>query len=156
MQSRRGKVADSEELARILRNVTWMITGGAGYIGAHIVSAMRAAGEDVVVIDDLSTGNARRIPGAELLVGSVLDADFLRTALRGRDIQGVVHLAGKKQVDESVRRPLDYYHENVEGLRVLLGAVVEAACSSSSSRPVHRSTAPRTCRWSPRTYRSGR
>lgn len=126
MQSRRGKVADSEELARILRNVTWMITGGAGYIGAHIVSAMRAAGEDVVVIDDLSTGNARRIPGAELLVGSVLDADFLRTALRGRDIQGVVHLAGKKQVDESVRRPLDYYHENVEGLRVLLGAVVEA------------------------------
>jgi UDP-glucose 4-epimerase len=106
--------------------VTWLITGGAGYIGAHVVHAMRAAGEEVVVVDDLSTGDAGRIPGVELLVGSVLDADLLATACRGRDIRGVVHLAAKKKVDESVQRPLLYYHQNVEGLRVLLGAATDA------------------------------
>ena len=109
-----------------MANGRWLVTGGAGYIGAHVVHAMREAGQDVVVVDDLSTGDAGRIRGADLLVGSVLDADLLATALRGRDVRGVVHLAAKKKVDESVQRPLHYYHQNVEGLRVLLGAVTDA------------------------------
>ncbi|QQC89578.1 UDP-glucose 4-epimerase GalE [Streptomyces alfalfae] len=106
--------------------MTWLITGGAGYIGAHVVRAMTEAGERTVVYDDLSTGIAGRVPeGVPLVVGSVLDGDALRRALTEHAVTGVVHLAGKKRVAESVERPLHYYHENVEGLRVLL----DAACS---------------------------
>jgi len=120
--------------------VTWLVTGGAGYIGAHVVAAMRQAGEAVVVLDDLSTGDAGRIPGTPLLVGSVLDGDLVRRALREHGVTGVVHVAAKKQVEESVRLPLLYYRENVEGLRVLLEQAVEAGVASlvfSSSAAVY-------------------
>ncbi|MEU6528419.1 UDP-glucose 4-epimerase GalE [Streptomyces sp. NPDC046928] len=104
--------------------MTWLITGGAGYIGAHVVRAMNRAGERAVVYDDLSTGIADRVPdGVPLVVGSTLDRDRVARALAAHRITGVVHLAAKKQVGESVDRPLLYYRENVEGLRVLLEAV---------------------------------
>ncbi|CAM5413488.1 UDP-glucose 4-epimerase OS=Streptomyces viridochromogenes OX=1938 GN=ACM01_45560 PE=3 SV=1 [Streptomyces viridochromogenes] len=104
--------------------MTWLITGGAGYIGAHVVRAMTQAGERAVVYDDLSTGIADRVPdGVPLVVGSTLDRDRVARALAAHRISGVVHLAAKKQVGESVNRPLLYYRENVEGLRVLLEAV---------------------------------
>ncbi|GAA2416040.1 MULTISPECIES: UDP-glucose 4-epimerase GalE [Streptomyces] len=104
--------------------MTWLITGGAGYIGAHVVRAMTQAGERAVVYDDLSTGIADRVPdGVPLVVGSTLDRDRVARALAAHRISGVVHLAAKKQVGESVDRPLLYYRENVEGLRVLLEAV---------------------------------
>ncbi|MFJ7020375.1 UDP-glucose 4-epimerase GalE [Streptomyces sp. NPDC101117] len=104
--------------------MTWLITGGAGYIGAHVVRAMTQAGERAVVYDDLSTGIADRVPdGVPLVVGSTLDRDRVARALVAHRISGVVHLAAKKQVGESVDRPLLYYRENVEGLRVLLEAV---------------------------------
>ncbi|MGW2225360.1 UDP-glucose 4-epimerase GalE [Streptomyces formicae] len=107
--------------------MTWLITGGAGYIGAHVVRAMTAAGETAVVYDDLSTGDAGRVPaGVPLVVGSVLDGDRLVRAFEEHAVTGVVHLAGKKRVGESVERPLHYYHENVEGLRALLDAMVAA------------------------------
>ncbi|CAM5508404.1 ADP-L-glycero-D-manno-heptose-6-epimerase [Streptomyces alboniger] len=105
--------------------MTWLITGGAGYIGAHVVRAMAEAGERAVVYDDLSTGVAGRVPeGIPLVVGSVLDGELLARTLAEHAVTGVVHLAGKKRVAESVERPLHYYHENVEGLRVLLDAAV--------------------------------
>ncbi|WAL95832.1 UDP-glucose 4-epimerase GalE [Streptomyces sp. Je 1-369] len=104
--------------------MTWLITGGAGYIGAHVVRAMTEAGERAVVYDDLSTGIAERVPaGVPLVTGSVLDGDRLIRTFAEHGVTGIVHLAGKKQVGESVERPLHYYHENVEGLRVLLEAV---------------------------------
>ncbi|MEV8092110.1 UDP-glucose 4-epimerase GalE [Streptomyces nigra] len=104
--------------------MTWLITGGAGYIGAHVVRAMTRAGERAVVYDDLSTGIADRVPdGVPLVVGSTLDRERVARALAAHRITGVVHLAAKKQVGESVDRPLLYYRENVEGLRVLLEAV---------------------------------
>ncbi|RDS62117.1 MULTISPECIES: UDP-glucose 4-epimerase GalE [unclassified Streptomyces] len=104
--------------------MTWLITGGAGYIGAHVVRAMTRAGERAVVYDDLSTGIADRVPdGVPLVVGSTLDHERVARALAAHRITGVVHLAAKKQVGESVDRPLLYYQENVEGLRVLLEAV---------------------------------
>ncbi|MEV5171875.1 UDP-glucose 4-epimerase GalE [Streptomyces flaveolus] len=121
--------------------MTWLITGGAGYIGAHVVRAMTEAGERAVVYDDLSTGIAERVPDEVPLVrGSVLDAERLARALAGHEITGVVHLAAKKQVGESVDRPLHYYRENVEGLRVLLEAVTAAQIPSflfSSSAAVY-------------------
>ncbi|MFG2647346.1 UDP-glucose 4-epimerase GalE [Streptomyces sp. NPDC048436] len=121
--------------------MTWLITGGAGYIGAHVVRAMADAGERSVVYDDLSTGIAERVPeGVPLVTGSTLDADLLARTLAEHSVTGVVHLAGKKQVGESVEQPLRYYRENVEGLRVLLSAVTEAQVTSfvfSSSAAVY-------------------
>ncbi|MFI9650556.1 UDP-glucose 4-epimerase GalE [Streptomyces sp. NPDC052040] len=121
--------------------MTWLITGGAGYIGAHVVRAMTGAGERAVVYDDLSTGIAERVPADVPLVrGSTLDAALLRRVLAEHAVRGVVHLAAKKQVGESVELPLHYYRENVEGLRVLLEAVTDAGVPSfvfSSSAAVY-------------------
>jgi UDP-glucose 4-epimerase len=121
--------------------MTWLITGGAGYIGAHVVRAMTGAGEKAVVYDDLSTGLAERVPDAvPLVTGSTLDGERLARALTEHTVTGVVHLAAKKQVGESVDRPLHYYRENVEGLRVLLEAVTAAGVHSfvfSSSAAVY-------------------
>jgi len=121
--------------------MTWLITGGAGYIGAHVVRAMTESGERAVVYDDLSTGFAERVPdGVPLVVGSTLDGERVARALAEHGVTGVVHLAAKKQVGESVDLPLHYYRENVEGLRVLLEAAVAAAVPSfvfSSSAAVY-------------------
>ncbi|MHC3816637.1 UDP-glucose 4-epimerase GalE [Streptomyces sp. NBC_00341] len=107
--------------------MTWMVTGGAGYIGAHVVRAMVAGGQRVVVYDDLSTGSAEKVPaGVPLVTGSVLDRPALDAAIREHGVTGVVHIAGKKQVGESVERPLHYYRENVTGLEVLLESMVDA------------------------------
>ncbi|MFE7773616.1 UDP-glucose 4-epimerase GalE [Streptomyces sp. NPDC057445] len=107
--------------------MTWLITGGAGYIGAHVAHAMTEAGERVVVLDDISTGVPGRLPeGVPLVCGSVLDRELLDRAFAEHTITGVVHLAAKKQVGESVEQPLSYYRENVHGLTVLLEAVVAA------------------------------
>ncbi len=113
--------------------MTWLVTGGAGYIGAHICSAMQEAGEDVVVLDDLSTGDVDRIPGTPMVYGSILDGDLVARTLRAHRISGIVHVAGKKQVEESVHRPLHYYEQNVEGLRVLLDAATSAIIRSPTS-----------------------
>lgn len=107
--------------------MTWLITGGAGYIGAHVVHAMTTAGERVAVLDDLSGGLARPLPaGVTLVRGSVLDRPLLDQTLAGHRVTGVVHLAAKKQVGESVADPLSYYRVNVHGLTVLLEAAVAA------------------------------
>ncbi|MYT35827.1 UDP-glucose 4-epimerase GalE [Streptomyces sp. SID8356] len=107
--------------------MTWLITGGAGYIGAHVARAMAAAGERVVVLDDRSSGVVERLPDTVTLVeGRIADRALLDRVLAEHAVSGVVHLAAKKQVGESVERPLLYYRENVAGLGVLLEAVVAA------------------------------
>ncbi|MCI3931063.1 UDP-glucose 4-epimerase GalE [Streptomyces sp. AN091965] len=121
--------------------MTWLITGGAGYIGAHVVRAMTEAGERTVVYDDLSTGIAARVPAeVPLVTGSTLDAGPLARALEEHEVTGVIHLAAKKQVGESVEQPLRYYRENVEGLRVLLETMADAGVPAfvlSSSAAVY-------------------
>ncbi|WP_406284008.1 UDP-glucose 4-epimerase GalE [Embleya sp. NBC_00896] len=121
--------------------MNWLVTGGAGYIGTHVVRALLATGENVVVIDDLSTGARERVPnGVPLVVGSVLDRALLDETFRTHAVDGVVHIAGKKRVPESVDRPLHYYEENVEGLRTLLAATVDAGVTRflfSSSAAVY-------------------
>ncbi|GAA2424556.1 UDP-glucose 4-epimerase GalE [Streptomyces macrosporus] len=107
--------------------MTWLVTGGAGYIGAHVARALSEAGERVVVLDDLSNGLPERLPPEVPLVrGTVSDRPLLDRTLAEHGVTGVVHLAAKKQVGESVERPLAYYRENVHGLTVLLEAVVAA------------------------------
>jgi len=101
--------------------MTWLVTGGAGYIGAHVVRAMVDDGQQVVVLDDLSTGTSQRVdPRARLVQGSVLDPAALADAMAG--VTGVVHIAAKKQVGESVAQPLHYYRQNFDGLLTLLEA----------------------------------
>ncbi|MFF3418226.1 UDP-glucose 4-epimerase GalE [Streptomyces sp. NPDC002698] len=107
--------------------MTWLITGGAGYIGAHVARAMAEAGERVVALDDLSTGTPKRLPeDIPLVRGSSLDGDLLKRVLAEHGITGVVHLAARKQVGESVAEPTRYYQENVGGLATLLDAVAGA------------------------------
>ncbi|KOU60906.1 UDP-glucose 4-epimerase [Streptomyces sp. MMG1533] len=107
--------------------MTWLITGGAGYIGAHVARAMTDAEERVLVLDDLSTGVPARLPAHVPLVhGSSLDADLLKRVCAEHGVTGVVHLAARKQVAESVAQPARYYRENVGGLATLLEAVAEA------------------------------
>jgi UDP-glucose 4-epimerase len=116
----------------------WMITGGAGFIGAHVVRAMAEAGREAVVYDDLSTGDRARVPaGVPLVEGSVLDRGLLERTLADHGVTGVVHIAGKKQVGESVERPLYYYRENVTGL----GTLLEAMAAGGVERLVFSSSA---------------
>ncbi|MEV0182773.1 UDP-glucose 4-epimerase GalE [Streptomyces sp. NPDC050625] len=118
--------------------MTWLITGGAGYIGAHVARAMTEAGERVVALDDLSAGVPERLPDEiPLVTGSTMDADLLKRVFVEHGVTGVVHLAARKQVAESVAQPTRYYRENVGGLATLLeaaaGAGIERFLFSSSA-----------------------
>jgi UDP-glucose 4-epimerase len=104
--------------------VTWLLTGGAGYIGAHVAAELVRSGRPVVVVDDLSGGQAERVPaGVPLVVCSVLDTRALARTMTTYGVRGVVHLAAKKSVTESVRKPLYYYDQNVRGTASVLAAM---------------------------------
>ena len=106
--------------------MTWMLTGGAGYIGAHIVRAFDAAGLPVVVLDDLSTGIRENVSAdVPFVQASVGDSEAVRAALREHGVTGVLHLAAKKSVAESVEKPLLYWDENVGGMRSLLQSCLD-------------------------------
>ena len=106
---------------------TWLLTGGAGYIGAHVARDLLASGRQVVVLDDLSAGHRDRVPAdAAFVEASVLDTDAVRAALTTYDVTGVIHLAAKKAVGESVEKPLLYFRENVGGMTSLLQAMADA------------------------------
>ena len=104
--------------------MTWLITGGAGYIGAHVVESTLTSGRTIVVLDDLSTGISSRlsqnIPLAQV---SLQDSDAVHQIFETNTISGVLHLAAKKRVGESVERPDYYWQENVVGLQNLLDAM---------------------------------
>ena len=100
---------------------TWLVTGGAGYIGAHVVRALQGAGLAPVVLDDLSSGFAGFVPeGVAFVQGSILDGDLVERTLRDHDVTGVIHVAGYKYAGVSVKRPLHTYEQNVTGTAVLL------------------------------------
>ncbi len=91
-----------------------LVTGGAGYIGSHVVLALREAGAGVVVLDNLSTGIKSAVPSdVELVVGDIGDRNLVMDLMRGRGITAVMHFAGSIVVPESVEKPLDYYDNNV-------------------------------------------
>ena len=111
--------------------MTWLLTGGAGYIGAHVTRSLRDAGRGVVVLDDLSSGVADKVPAdVPLVEANVLDTAAVTAALRDHDCVGVIHLAAKKAVSESMERPLYYWEQNVEGFRSLLAATVDAGLAA--------------------------
>ena len=100
---------------------TWLVTGGAGYIGAHVIHALQAAGMNAVVIDDLSHGLAHRVPdGVPLVQARIQDRVAVAQAIRDNGVTGVIHLAALKAAGESVEQPLEYFTENVGGMIDLL------------------------------------
>jgi UDP-glucose 4-epimerase len=106
--------------------MTWLVTGGAGYIGAHVVRALRDAGLTAVVLDDLSSGHASFVPNDVAFVhGTILNGDLILGTLRRHDVTGVIHVAGFKYAGVSVQRPLHTYEQNVTGTAVLLAAMQE-------------------------------
>ncbi|UXA13068.1 UDP-glucose 4-epimerase GalE [Mycobacterium sp. SMC-8] len=107
--------------------MTWLVTGGAGYIGAHVVRALRGAGLGVVVIDDLSTGLAQFVPdGVPFVQANLLDAAAVRATLAEYGVSGIIHIAGYKYAGESVHRPLHTYQQNVSAMVTLLDAATAA------------------------------
>jgi len=107
--------------------MTWLVTGGAGYIGAHVVRSFQEAGVPVLVLDDLSSGFDGFVPeGVTIVRGSILDGELVERTLREHAVTGVVHVAGYKYAGVSVQRPLHTYEQNVTGTAVLLAAMERA------------------------------
>ena len=109
-----------------MKQATILVTGGAGYIGSHVVLQLRARGERVVVLDDLSRGFRQAILDAPLVVGQVGDREMVLNVLREHGIDTVMHFAAYTIVPESVREPLKYYGNNTCSTRSLLQCCVEA------------------------------
>jgi len=115
-----------------------LVTGGAGYVGSVSAAAFLAAGHDVVVLDDLTTGHRAAVPaGATLRVGTYTDETALTALLHSERIEAILHCAARSVVSESVRDPSRYYRDNVAGGVALL----EAARAADVDRVVFSSTA---------------
>ena len=104
-----------------------LVTGGAGYVGSVSVERLHAAGHDVVVLDDLSTGHRESVPpAASLEVGGYGDAETIGRLLERARVDAILHCAARSLVGESVREPARYYRDNVAGGIVLLDAARQA------------------------------
>ncbi|MBA4174500.1 MAG: UDP-glucose 4-epimerase GalE [Hyphomicrobium sp.] len=102
-----------------------LVTGGAGYIGSHMVHELLDAGETVVVLDNLVTGFRWAVPeAATLVVGDIGDFDLVTTVIRQHRIEAIIHFAGSVVVPDSVSDPLGYYHNNTANSRTLMQAAV--------------------------------
>jgi UDP-glucose 4-epimerase len=120
--------------------MTVLVTGGAGYIGGHVVAALQQRGDEVVVADDLSAGDAGRIGTVPLERIDLAGGDAtgrLAQVMRDRGVDAVIHLAARKKVGESVERPVWYYEQNIGGLAAVLAAAEQAGVQ----RAVFSSTA---------------
>ncbi len=118
--------------------MTVLVTGGAGYIGSHMVLELLDAGESVIVLDNLTTGFRWAVPrAAPLIVGDAGDQDLIRALIRKYGVQSIIHFAGSIVVPESVSDPLGYYHNNTVKSR----ALIEAAVSSGVRQFIFSSTA---------------
>ena len=106
-----------------------LVTGGAGYIGSHVVRQLAERGERVVVLDNLSTGFREAVLGAELIVGDVGDGALVERLLAEHRIGTVLHFAAHTVVPESMRDPLKYYGNNTCKTRTLLASCAAAGVS---------------------------
>ena len=109
-----------------MKQATILVTGGAGYIGSHVVLQLRARGERVVVLDDLSRGFRQAVLDTPLIVGQVGDRETVLEVLREHGVDTVMHFAAYTIVPESVREPLKYYGNNTCSTRSLLECCAES------------------------------
>ena len=106
--------------------MTVLVTGGAGYIGSHMVLALVEAGESVVVIDNLSTGFSAFLPqGVPLFIGDAGDENLVEGVIEQHGVESIIHFAGSVVVPDSMRDPLGYYRNNTFTTRNLLNAAVK-------------------------------
>ena len=106
---------------------TWLVTGGAGYIGAHVVKSLLENDFKVVIVDDLSTGLARKVPPNVVFEKiDIAETNKLAQIMKSNKVEGVIHLAAKKAVGESMINPSLYYKENIGGFISLLEAMSQA------------------------------
>jgi len=103
-----------------------LVTGGAGYIGSHMVKLLTETGSEVTVLDDLSTGHAEAVRGAQFVKGDIADVASTKSLLQKNRIEGVVHFAASSLVGESMADPLKYYRRNVGGTVALVQAMRDA------------------------------
>ncbi len=102
-----------------------LVTGGAGYIGSHMVIELREAGEQVVVLDNLTTGFRWAVPPeVTLVIGDCGDQDLARAVIRRHGVTAIIHFAGSIVVPESVADPLGYYNNNTVKSRALMEVAV--------------------------------
>src|SRR5262245_32293561 len=107
--------------------MTVLVTGGAGYIGSHMVLELVDAGERVVVLDDLSTGSDWAVPASvPLVVGNSGDQELVSRLLRDERVDAIIHFAASIVVPDSVRDPLGYYRNNTVNTRALIECAVMA------------------------------
>jgi UDP-glucose-4-epimerase GalE len=105
-----------------------LVTGGAGYVGSHAAKALRQAGHEVVIYDNLSAGHRAAALGTTLIEGDTSDVDAVRRALRDTRASAVMHFAAWLSVGESVRDPAGYYRNNVTGTLGTLEAMAAEGC----------------------------
>ena len=106
---------------------TWLVTGGAGYIGAHVVKSLLESDFKVVIVDDLSTGLARKVPQNVVFEKiDIAETNKLAQIMKSNKVEGVIHLAAKKAVGDSMVNPSLYYKENIGGFISLLEAMSQA------------------------------
>ena len=106
--------------------MTVLVTGGAGYIGSHMVHELLGAGEKVVVLDNLTTGFRFLVPaGVPVVVGSTGDRDLVARTLRHHNVTAIIHFAASIVVPDSVRDPLGYYRNNTLNTCNLLDVAIE-------------------------------
>src|SRR5438270_3553099 len=106
--------------------MTVLVTGGAGYIGSHMVHALVEAAESVVVIDHLSTGFSAFLPeGVPLFIGDAADENLVEGVISAHGVHSIIHFAGSVVVPESMRDPLGYYRNNTMTTRSLLNTAVK-------------------------------
>jgi UDP-glucose 4-epimerase len=106
--------------------MTVLVTGGAGYIGSHMVHALADAGEPVVVLDDLSTGFRSALPqSVPLCVGDVGDQHLVASIIGDHKVSAIIHFAGSIVVPDSLRDPLGYYRNNTVNTRALIESAVK-------------------------------
>lgn len=104
------------------RQLSILVTGGAGYIGSHVVAALGARGENAVVLDNLSTGRPEAVLNGELVIGDIADSQLLEALFSRYNFETVMHFAARIIVPESVRQPLRYYDNNTAKTRGLIEA----------------------------------
>src|SRR5258706_4690581 len=110
-----------------------LVTGGAGYIGSHMVHALVESGESVVVLDNLSTGFKWAIPkGAELFIGETGDDALATRLIAEREVSAIIHFAASIVVTDSVANPLGYYRNNTVNSRAMIECADIGATASSS------------------------